>query len=56
MEDHIGNRDEQHKKDRQPKHQESELANASLERIPWPFHGEPMSKPTKFARAPSAND
>ena len=48
---HIGDRDEQHEKDRQPQHQESELANASLEGVPRPFHGEPMASPPARWRA-----
>ena len=55
MKHHIGDRDEQHEKDRQPQHQESELANASLKRVPRPFHGEPMGKSAKLGGAPGAH-
>ena len=56
MEREIGDCDEQHEKHRQPQHQESELANASLEGIPWPFHAQSMGKAAKFGGTTGAND
>ena len=56
VEHHIGDRDEQHEEHGQPQHQESELADAALERIAWPLHGQSMGKPAELGRAPGADD
>ena len=56
MEHEIGDRDEQHEEHGQPQHQESELADAALERIAWPLHGQSMSKAAELGRATGADD
>ena len=53
---HIGDRDEQHEEDGQPQHQESELADAALERIAWPLHGQSVGKAAKLGGATGADD